>query len=112
LFVSILEYKCKFLGVNFHQINTWTAKASQYNHETDEYQKKKLHQRWSQVGNFTVQRDLYSAFLIKNINIKLDKIDKDLCDETFKNFIKNHDFEISRLKLTMPTLSSMGIEVS
>ncbi|MEY2194242.1 RNA-guided endonuclease TnpB family protein [Neobacillus sp. BF23-41] len=112
LLVSILEYKCKFLGANFHQINTWTAKASQYNHETDDFQKKKLHQRWSQVGNFTIQRDLYSAFLIKNINTTLDKIDKDLCAETFENFIKNHDLEISRLKLSMPTIFSMGIEVS
>ena len=72
--------------------------ASQYNHETDDYQKKKLHQRWSQVGTFTDQRDLYSAFLIKNINITLDKINKDLCAETFENFIKNHNLEISRLK--------------
>jgi hypothetical protein len=84
LFVSILEYKCKFLGANFHQINTWTAKASQYNHETDDYQKKKLYQRWSQVGNFTVQRDLYSAFLIKNINITLDKIDKNYAMKLLK----------------------------
>src|SRR5690606_11513404 len=59
LFVSILEYKCKYLGAKFRKINTWTAKASQYNHKTNDYQKKNLHQRWNQVADFTVQRDLY-----------------------------------------------------
>lgn len=109
LFVSILEYKCKFLSAKFHKINTCTAKASQYNHETDDYEKKKLYQRWSEVGNFTVQRDLYSAFLIKNIDDSLEKIDKTLCDTTFENFIANHDLEMQRLKLIMPSISSMGI---
>lgn len=112
LFISILEYKCKYLGAKFHKINTWTAKASQYNHETDDYQKKKLHQRWSYIGDFTVQRDLYSAFLIKNIDHSLEKIDKDLCDKTFEKFLKNHDFEIQRLKLLNPSISSMGIKIS
>lgn len=109
MFVSILEYKCKYLGAKFNKINTWTAKASQYNHETDDYQKKKLHQRWSQVGNFIVQRDLYSAFLIKNIDETLGKIDKELCDNTFERFITVHGMEIQRLKILMPTISSMGI---
>jgi hypothetical protein len=109
LFVSILEYKCKYLGVKFNKINTWTAKASQYNHETDDYQKKKLHQRWSRVGKYNVQRDLYSAFLIKNIDEALEKIDKKLCDKEFDSFVLNHDMEIKRLKLSMPTISSMGI---
>lgn len=111
LFISILEYKCKYLGAKLNKINTWSAKASQYNHETDDYQKKKLHQRWSQVGDFIVQRDLYSAFLIKNIDDALEKIDKDLCDKNFENFIIKHDLEIVRLKLLMPTISSMGIKV-
>jgi hypothetical protein len=111
LFVSILEYKCKYLGAKLNKINTWSAKASQYNHETDEYQKKKLHLRWSQVGDFIVQRDLYSAFLIKNINNALEKVDKDLCDKNFENFIIKHDLEIIRLKLLMPNISSMGIKV-
>ncbi|WP_374935341.1 hypothetical protein [Neobacillus driksii] len=110
LFVSILEYKCKYLGATLHKINTWTAKASQYNHEKDDYQKKKLHQRWTQVGAFTVQRDLYSAFLIKNVDNTLQKIDKHLCDKTFENFVLKHDLEIQRLILFMPTNSSMGIK--
>ncbi|MFJ5714629.1 RNA-guided endonuclease TnpB family protein [Neobacillus sp. NPDC093127] len=110
LFVSILEYKCRCLNAKFNKINTWTAQASQYNHESEAYEKKKLHQRWSQVGNFFVQRDLYSAFLIKNIDESLDKIDKTLCDHTFLNFIVKHDLEIQRLKLMKPSISSMGIK--
>ncbi|WP_066303877.1 hypothetical protein [Bacillus sp. FJAT-29814] len=110
LFVSILEYKCNYLNAKFNKINTWTSKASQYNHESEEYEKKKLHQRWSQVGNYLVQRDLYSAFLIKNSHESLDKIDKTLCDHTFKNFIVKHNLEIQRLKLMKPSISSMGIK--
>lgn len=110
LFLSILEYKCKYLGAKLDKINTWSAKASQYNHETVDYQKKKLHQRWSQVRDFIVQRDLYSAFIIKNIDNALEKIDKALCDKNFENFIIKHDLEIERLKLLMPTISSIGIK--
>lgn len=112
LFVSILEYKCKYLGAKFYKINTWTAKASQYNHKTDDYQKKKLHQRWTQVGDFIIQRDLYSAFLIKNIDDSLEKIDKERCDQTFESFIGKHDLEIQQLKTLKPLISSIGIKTS
>lgn len=57
-----------------------------------------------------MQRDLYSAFLIKNIGESLDKIDKTLCDHTFMNFIVKHDLEIQRLKLMKPSISSIGIK--
>ncbi|MCL6573035.1 MAG: hypothetical protein K6T88_15345 [Bacillus sp. (in: Bacteria)] len=40
LIVSILEYKCKFLGAqNQHLV----SESYQYNHKTDVYQKKRLH---------------------------------------------------------------------
>ncbi|WP_242845793.1 hypothetical protein [Clostridium haemolyticum] len=42
-----------------------------------------------------IQRDMYSAFLIMNVVGKtLDKIDRDLCIETYDNFRRLHDKEI------------------
>lgn len=44
-FVSILKRKVLNAGGSFISINTWKAKASQFNHMTGEYTKKKLSQR-------------------------------------------------------------------
>ena len=56
----------KYFGKKLNQVNTQTFKASQYNHFTDEYIKKELSNRWNNFDGIKVQRDLYSAFLLKN----------------------------------------------
>ncbi len=110
MFLTILDNKLKHNGTQLYKIDTRSAKASQYNHVEDEYIKKDLSERWNNFGDYKIQRDLYSAFLIMNIKDDLKKIDRELCFETFGNFKKLHDKEIERIKSSNNKLiSSMGI---
>ena len=96
LYQKRLEQKCKQYEVKLEILDTAKVKASQYEHDKDEFIKHKLSERTKLIDNNIVQRDLYSAFLIKNtIN---NQINKDKCDKEFKRFLKNQDLEVKRLK--------------
>ena len=115
MFLSILERKLNYFGLNLNRIDTKSCKASQYNHMSDTFIKKKLSDRWHVFENgLRVQRDLYSAFLISNVSDSLDTIDKELCDMNFDMFIKMHDDKIKELldeknSTDRKFLTSMGI---
>ncbi|HUS89478.1 MAG TPA: hypothetical protein VMW91_08955, partial [Desulfosporosinus sp.] len=73
-------------------MNTWTFKASQYDHILDDVSKKTLSMRWHVLPDGTrIQRDLYSGFLLYCSDQELKKPDKNLCDETFKQFLVLHN---------------------
>lgn len=96
LFLEILKRKCIQHGFMALETNTKTFKASQYNHLFDDYRKKELDQRWNVLydeGYETVmiQRDLYSAFLIKNADSSLKHTDRNQCMQGFGKFIRMHD---------------------
>ena len=67
--------------------------------------------RWNK--DIEIQRDMYSAFLIMNVNDNLESINKEKCNETYDNFKILHDKEIERLKELKSNgyklISSMGI---
>ena len=107
MFLTILENKVKMKGGLFIEINTYKVKASQYNHFTEECNKKKLSQRWNYFDNIKVQRDLYSAFVIKNVD-GLENINNEKCKEQFEEFLVNHNKEIERLK-SFKNLTSIGV---
>lgn len=111
MLIEILNRKLKYFNKEILKINTQKVKASQYNHFTDSYNKKELKDRWN--VDLGIQRDMYSAFLIMNVNDILNKIDRDKCFKTYNNFKTLHDKEISRLiKLKnngYKLISSMGI---
>lgn len=111
-FVNILERKVVDAGGTFQKVNTFTVKASQLNHLTETYTKKNLNKRWNTMPDGTkVQRDLYSAFLIMNVDDSLGKVDIHLCNETYEQFLKLHNEEIKRIEATIGvTPSSMGIK--
>ena len=96
LYKKRLEQKCKQYEVNLEILDTTKVKASQYEHDKDIYIKHKLSERTKLIDNNIVQRDLYSAFLIKNTTN--NQIDKDRCDKEFKIFLANQDLEVKRLK--------------
>lgn len=99
LFVTILSNKVTSCGGTFTKIKTHKAKASQYNHLSHEYNKKKLSKRWNNMPDGKkIQRDLYSAFLIKNINPDLSTFNEELLNDSYTQFCANHDKEIARLK--------------
>lgn len=109
--IEIINRKLKYDGLEILKINNYKVKASQYNHFTNDYNKKELKDRWNK--NIEMQRDCYSAFLIMNINNDLESINQELCFKTYDNFKKLHDKEINRLKEMklsgIKLISSMGI---
>lgn len=111
MLIEIINRKLKYNGLEILKINTQKVKASQYNHFTDEYNKKELKDRWNE--DIEIQRDMYSAFLIMNVGNDLETIDKELCIETYDNFKMLHDKEINRLQELknngIKLISSMGI---
>ena len=97
-FLRVLKRKTESSGGIYAEINTQTFKASQYNHVTDEYVKVTLSQRFKLIGNDSVQRDLYSAFLIKNTDSTFEHPDRDKCIYEFENFVAVHNETINYMK--------------
>ena len=112
-FIKILEYKCTYYDIPFNYIETDKFKASQYNHQKDKYIKKELGDRWNELTykrkKVKIQRDLYSAFLIKNSDSTLAKPDRKKCKSTFNEFVENHNKCIDYVKENNKNrLSSFG----
>lgn len=110
MFLTILDSKLKWHDEQLIKVDTWSVKASQYNHIDDEYIKKELFERWNNLGDCQIQRDLYSAFLIMNVKDSLKEIDRGLCIGKFDKFKELHGIEIERIRNSESKLiSSMGI---
>ena len=88
----------RYYGEKLIEINTSEARASQFNHFDGTYKKKSLSQRWNDFDGLKIQRDMYSAFLIMNINDNLKSFNIDKCNERFENFYRLHNLEVERLK--------------
>ena len=97
-FLSELKRKAESSGGAYAEVNTQTFKASQYNHVTDECVKVPLSQRFKLIGNDSVQRDPYSAFLIKNTDSTFGHPDRDKCIYEFENFVAVHNETINYMK--------------
>lgn len=108
MLMTILDRKLKYFDTMLFEINTYKAKASQFNHFDGTYKKKTLSQRWNDFDGIKIQRDMYSAFLIMNINNDLESFDIDKCKKRFDNFKRLHDIEVERLKGNK-NLSSIAI---
>ena len=87
LFLSILEQKSTRHGGTFVKVDTKSYKASQYDHAADTYNKAPLSQRSKMIGGHEVQRDLYSAFLIRNSNDTYNHPDRLKCIGNFDIFL-------------------------
>lgn len=108
MLLGIIDRKLSYYGKHLIKIDTFSAKASQFNHFDGTYNKKKLSQRWNDFNGIKVQRDLYSAFLIMNVADDLKSFDVDKCNERFDNFYRLHNLEVERLT-GHKNLSSIGI---
>lgn len=108
MLLTIIDRKLKYFDTMLFEINTYKAMASQFNHFDKTYKKKKLSQRWNDFDGIQVQRDMYSAFLIMNVNNDLETFDINKCNDRFSNFKRLHDIEVQRLKGNK-NLSSIAI---
>lgn len=98
MLLTIINRKLGYQGRSLKKIDTYATKASQFNHITGQYSKKQLSDRWNDFGEFLIQRDLYSAFLIGNTNETLHAIDINLCNEQWDKFVMLHNDETEKLK--------------
>ena len=98
MFLSILGKKTLLCGGTFVTVDTKAYKASQYDHAADSYEKVPLSQRSKVIGGHKVQRDLYSAFLLRNSNDTYDCPDRMRCTDSFETLrglpVKSHKREI------------------
>ena len=108
MLLSIIDRKLGYYGKELIKINTFEAKASQFNHFNGIYTKKSLSQRWNDFDGIKIQRDMYSAFLIMNIADDLKSFDMNKCNERFENFYQLHNLEVKRLT-GKKNLSSIAI---
>lgn len=108
MLLTIINRKLKYFGEELIEINTYEARASQFNHFDGTYTKKSLSQRWNDFNGIKIQRDIYSAFLIMNISNDLKSFDIDKCNKRFENFYRLHNLEVDRLK-GRKNLSSIAI---
>ena len=99
-FCRTLKRKLEDLGGQYLEVDTRAFRASQYDHVTDTYTKKKLSRRHNIIDGRWVQRDLYSAFLLSNSAEDLAHADRDRCNETFNLFLKNHDACVAKIRNT------------
>ena len=109
-FVTRLESEVKSVGGTFTKAEKWDTRASQYNHQLDEYIKKSLGDRdvlglKYKGSDVVIQRDLYSSFLLANMNLETKKIDKFLCDKGFESFVSCHNSSMHDLRIKFETNS-------
>lgn len=111
-FIQQLKYRFEMSDAIFHEVNTWTFKASQYDHMLDDTNKKQLSQRWHLFEDGTkIQRDLYSSFLLYCSNNEKIKPDKNLCDQYFEDFKHAHDTCIQRIQTNQEVVKNSGIKL-
>ena len=97
MLVGIVKQKAPQEGGALYEVDTFKFRASQYNHVNDTYIKKTRDERTTFVGGQLVQRDLYSAFLLKNSQPTRNETDRTKCSATFDTFMAHHDTCIQTL---------------
>ena len=97
-FIEILTKKAELYGGAVYKVDTMKFKASQCDHVSDTYTKHSIHDRERNIDGNTVQRDLYSAFLLKNTDNDLEHTDRDKCIYEFDRFLKQHNELITEMK--------------
>ncbi len=108
--IGILDTKCKSLGIPGVVKVPTIIKASQYNHQSDTYEKKPLGQRWNDMpSGERIQRDLYSAFLLQHLEPDLTGYNKKMLAQDYPQFVEYHNHVINDLSMKPKTLASMGI---
>ena len=108
LFNSMLELKAKKYGIPVVNVNIRKYKASQYDHVIGEYIKPSLSERVKKVGGKRVQRDLYSAFLLWNIQDE-KTISQEKCRDSFLWFLKKQAYVVDKFRQFGEKTGNFGI---
>ena len=107
--ISLIKYKSFFRGRKFLEVNVDDIAATQLDHSTGERNPLELSQRIKIVDNQIVQRDLYSAFLLKNIYPSATGVDLNSCKKDFPHFLSLQEETMENLEFEKTT-PSMGLK--
>lgn len=91
MLLTIIDRKLNYFGQKLLLVDTYKVRASQFNHFDHSYKKKTLAERWNDFNGIKVHRDLYSAFLIQQVQEDLETIDVKKCTEKFDTFLEKHN---------------------
>lgn len=86
MFVSTMTRKAESAGGYVETIPTWTSKLSQFCHVCGNFTKKSLSQRTHTCCGITIQRDLYSALLIKHYDLEAVKVNTKPISDNWQSF--------------------------
>ncbi len=96
---------------NYNTVDMY-FRASQYNHVSDSYEKKKLSQRWHELCNeIKIQRDIYSGFLLYCALADFKSPDRNLCIKKFDEFYKKHQQLIADIIKNGQNICNSGIKI-
>ena len=97
-FLLELKRKAEVMDIPYYEIRTSAYKASQFHHDTGEYIPSPVNERYKIISGITVQRDLYSAFLIRHTLDTLNAPDIDACINDFEKFADISNRELAAMK--------------
>ncbi|MCD8082999.1 MAG: hypothetical protein LUE86_05720 [Clostridiales bacterium] len=97
-FLTILKNKALAAGGSWQEIKTQEFAASQYNHVTKAKEKIPLSQRSKIIDGHNVQRDLYSAFLIRHSVKDGTHPNRSKCKRDFPDFCRRQDKHTADMK--------------
>lgn len=101
----------KRFGAGYHEVDKM-FRASQYDHVSDTYTKKKLSERWHQSDSGDrIQRDLYSAFLMFCSNDVYKAPDRQRCLSEYDDFRKRHDQCVETIRMRQLIICNSGISI-
>ena len=103
---AVLKAKATQYGILYYEIDIRQYRASQLHHDTGEYIKPALNERFKTIEGHRVQRDLYSAFLICHTDDTLTAPDFKACHLDFPHFVEMQDTLISNMKKCGYTMKS------
>ena len=101
-----LKTKATQYGIPYYEIDIHQYRASQLHHDTGEYSKPALNERFKTIEGYRVQRDLYSAFLICHTDDTLTVPDFKACHLDFPHFVEMQDTLILNMKKCGRTMKS------
>ena len=111
-FRSTIEKKFKVSGGTYIEVPN-NYRASQYDHTTDDYIKKKLSNRMYHLTDGTfVQRDWYSSFLLYCYDYKTEEIDKNKCITEFDKCYDKEKALIEWIKANKIKILNSGIKIA
>ena len=106
LMLADLKLKATQYGIPYYEIDIHQYRASQFHHDTGEYIKPALNERFKAIEGHRVQRDLYSAFLICHTDDTLTAPDFEACHLDFPHFVEMQDTLILNMKKCGHTMKS------